>query len=249
MVGGKDHTTHCLVYSGLNDKQVWLIFFTIALLSCLIAVLAVAFAKWGNPGMVFFLSLFFVLVFVWLYRNTIIHKRWEEWSRKWNGNVKKGWRRISGSLRQFYIFCHDRATARIRVWIPIGVTSSLRHHFSILHFPFSISVKVISFVFNRKSIDIENLQITLLTLIWIRVYRVRIHNVRCNWADDISTLSVGSVPSSSYAEWTLYSKCDQVDHGAILMKIYKSNKEYKMNFNVIIKVRIVVCLNAFISPF
>lgn len=75
MVGGKDHTTHHLVYSGLNDRQVWLVFFTIALLSCLISILAVAFAKWGNPWMASFLTLFFVVVFFWLYRNTIVHKK------------------------------------------------------------------------------------------------------------------------------------------------------------------------------
>ncbi|ASS47431.1 MAG: hypothetical protein A3D31_16450 [Candidatus Fluviicola riflensis] len=75
MVGGKDHTTHHLVYSGLNDKQVWYVFLTIASLSALIAVLALTFAKWGNPWMGAFLSLFFLIVFGWLYRNTIVHKK------------------------------------------------------------------------------------------------------------------------------------------------------------------------------
>lgn len=75
MVGGKDHTTHHLVYSGLNDKQVWYVFLTIAVLASLIAILAIAFAKTGNPWMAAFLSLFFVVIFFWLYRNTIIHKR------------------------------------------------------------------------------------------------------------------------------------------------------------------------------
>lgn len=75
MVGGKDHTTHHLVYSGLKDKQVWYVFLTIASLSSLIAILAITFAKWGNPWMGAFLCLFFVAVFIWLYRNTIVHKR------------------------------------------------------------------------------------------------------------------------------------------------------------------------------
>lgn len=75
MVGGKDHTTHHLVYSGMNDRQVWYVFLAIALLSCLIAVLAITFAKWGNPWMSVFLSIFFFVVFGWLYRNTIVHKR------------------------------------------------------------------------------------------------------------------------------------------------------------------------------
>lgn len=75
MVGGKDHTTHHLVYSGLNDKQVWYVFLAIASLSAVIAVLAITFAKWGNPWMAAFLALFFAIVFFWLYRNTIVHKR------------------------------------------------------------------------------------------------------------------------------------------------------------------------------
>lgn len=75
MVGGKDHTTHHLVYSGLNDRQVWLVFLAIACISSLLALLAVAFAKWGNPWMACFLTLYFFAVFIWLYRNTIIHKR------------------------------------------------------------------------------------------------------------------------------------------------------------------------------
>jgi UDP-GlcNAc:undecaprenyl-phosphate GlcNAc-1-phosphate transferase len=75
MVGGKDHTTHHLVYAGLKDRQVWYVFLAIATLSALIAVLAVAFAKTGDPWMSVFLSLFFFVVFFWLYRNTIVHKR------------------------------------------------------------------------------------------------------------------------------------------------------------------------------
>lgn len=75
MVGGKDHTTHHLVYSGMNDRQVWYIFLIVASLATLICLLAITFAKSGNPWMAAFLSLYFVAVFVWLYRNTIIHRR------------------------------------------------------------------------------------------------------------------------------------------------------------------------------
>ncbi|MCC6702294.1 MAG: undecaprenyl/decaprenyl-phosphate alpha-N-acetylglucosaminyl 1-phosphate transferase [Fluviicola sp.] len=75
MVGGKDHTTHHLVYAGLNDKQVWLVFLLIAFLSTIITILAIIFAKWGNPWMGVFLTLYFFVVFFILYRNTIIHKR------------------------------------------------------------------------------------------------------------------------------------------------------------------------------
>jgi UDP-GlcNAc:undecaprenyl-phosphate GlcNAc-1-phosphate transferase len=75
MVGGKDHTTHHLVYSGLKDRQVWYVFLVISSLSALIAVLSITFAKWGNPWMAAFLTLYFAVVFFWLYRNTIIHRR------------------------------------------------------------------------------------------------------------------------------------------------------------------------------
>jgi UDP-GlcNAc:undecaprenyl-phosphate/decaprenyl-phosphate GlcNAc-1-phosphate transferase len=74
MVGGKDHTTHHLVYSGLNDRQVWYVFVVISVLSSLIAVLSITFAKWGNPWMAAFLTLYFVIVFFLLYRNTVIHR-------------------------------------------------------------------------------------------------------------------------------------------------------------------------------
>ncbi|MNJ88762.1 putative undecaprenyl-phosphate N-acetylglucosaminyl 1-phosphate transferase [compost metagenome] len=75
MVGGKDHTTHHLVYSGLNDKQVWIVFLGIGLMATLVTILAVVFAKMGNPWMAFFLTSYFFAVFFVLYRNTIIHKK------------------------------------------------------------------------------------------------------------------------------------------------------------------------------
>lgn len=75
MVGGKDHTTHHLVYSGLNDRQVWIVFLGIGLVSTLITILAVVFAKMGNPWMSFFLTSYFFAVFFVLYRNTLIHKK------------------------------------------------------------------------------------------------------------------------------------------------------------------------------
>lgn len=75
MVGGKDHTTHHLVYSGLNDRQVWLVFLGIGLMATLVTILAVIFAKMGNPWMAFFLTSYFFAVFFVLYRNTLIHKK------------------------------------------------------------------------------------------------------------------------------------------------------------------------------
>lgn len=75
MVGGKDHTTHHLVYAGLNDKQVWIVFLCIGLVAMLATILSVIFAKWGNPWISFFLVSYFFAVFFVLYRNTLIHKK------------------------------------------------------------------------------------------------------------------------------------------------------------------------------
>lgn len=75
MVGGKDHTTHHLVYAGFSDRQVWLVFLGIGFLSSLIAILSLTFADMGNPGMSVFLTLYFFVVFFILYRNTLINKR------------------------------------------------------------------------------------------------------------------------------------------------------------------------------
>ncbi len=74
MVGGKDHTTHHLVYAGMNDKQVWYVFLIIGIFSTLTTILGVAFLKMGNPWMVLFLCSYFVIVFILLYRNTIRFK-------------------------------------------------------------------------------------------------------------------------------------------------------------------------------
>lgn len=75
MVGGKDHTTHHLVYSGLNDRQVWIVFLGIGFMATLVTILAVIFVKKGNPWMAFFLTSYFFTVFFVLYRNTLIHKK------------------------------------------------------------------------------------------------------------------------------------------------------------------------------
>jgi UDP-GlcNAc:undecaprenyl-phosphate/decaprenyl-phosphate GlcNAc-1-phosphate transferase len=75
MVGGKDHTTHHLVYSGFNDKQVWMVFLGIGLMATLITILSVIFAKMGNLWMTIFLTSYFFAVFLVLYRNTLIHKK------------------------------------------------------------------------------------------------------------------------------------------------------------------------------
>ena len=75
MVGGKDHTTHHLVYAGLNDKQVWYVFLGIGLGATLVTILAVTLTKYGNSNATLFLTLYFFVVFFILYRNTLVHKR------------------------------------------------------------------------------------------------------------------------------------------------------------------------------
>jgi len=71
MVGGKDHTTHHLVYAGLSDKNVWLVFVGIGFLASLISVVLVHFITMNTYLPVAFFVSYFVLVFFLLYRNTI----------------------------------------------------------------------------------------------------------------------------------------------------------------------------------
>lgn len=71
MEGGKDHTTHFLVYKGYSDFNVWVVFlllgifsFTFAIiLSYLVVGFSPLFALLGLP--------FFLIVFIPLYRNTL----------------------------------------------------------------------------------------------------------------------------------------------------------------------------------
>jgi UDP-GlcNAc:undecaprenyl-phosphate GlcNAc-1-phosphate transferase len=74
MVGGKDHTTHHLVYAGFTDKQVWIIFSIIGLFSFLLSVLIVYLTIHDViiPNLLF--VLFFIVVFGLLYRNTLKYK-------------------------------------------------------------------------------------------------------------------------------------------------------------------------------
>jgi UDP-GlcNAc:undecaprenyl-phosphate GlcNAc-1-phosphate transferase len=74
MVGGKDHTTHHLVYAGYSDIQVWYIFSLIGLLSFLFSVLIVYLTIHNILLPNLFFILFFILVFILLYRNTIKFK-------------------------------------------------------------------------------------------------------------------------------------------------------------------------------
>lgn len=71
MVGGKDHTTHHLVYAGYNDRQVWYVFLFIGALSFCLALALVNLIKLETFYPVVFGVVYFLFVFVILYRNTI----------------------------------------------------------------------------------------------------------------------------------------------------------------------------------
>jgi UDP-GlcNAc:undecaprenyl-phosphate GlcNAc-1-phosphate transferase len=71
MVGGKDHTTHHLVYKGFNDFKVWIIFLVLNFLSAILGIFVIyQIAKgqfeWSLIGIPYFL-----IVFYYLYRNTL----------------------------------------------------------------------------------------------------------------------------------------------------------------------------------
>lgn len=71
MVGGKDHTTHHLVYKGLNDFQVWLRFLFISILSFLISSILVFYLDGRSYFPTLIGATYFIVVFILLYRNTI----------------------------------------------------------------------------------------------------------------------------------------------------------------------------------
>lgn len=71
MVGGKDHTTHHLVYAGFKDRQVWYIFTIISVISSILAVLLVNFLKHDIILPITVSGIYFIIVFTLLYRTTI----------------------------------------------------------------------------------------------------------------------------------------------------------------------------------
>jgi UDP-GlcNAc:undecaprenyl-phosphate GlcNAc-1-phosphate transferase len=71
MVGGKDHTTHHLVYAGMNDRQVWYIFTLIGAVSVMLSLVLIVLVDKNIILPVAFLPLYFIIVFYLLYRNTI----------------------------------------------------------------------------------------------------------------------------------------------------------------------------------
>jgi UDP-GlcNAc:undecaprenyl-phosphate GlcNAc-1-phosphate transferase len=78
MLGGKDHTTHHLVYAGYNDKQVWIIFSGLGFVSFLLSVILIYLAINNTVHLTLLFLGYFVLVFLLLYRNTIKFPRPEE---------------------------------------------------------------------------------------------------------------------------------------------------------------------------
>ena len=74
MVGGKDHTTHHLVYAGLSDRKVWYVFLVIGAIACLLSVAMVNLVKLDTDLPVVFFISYFIFVFVLMYRNTIKYK-------------------------------------------------------------------------------------------------------------------------------------------------------------------------------
>ena len=71
MVGGKDHTTHHLVYAGLNDIQVWYVFLALGIGSTLLSVIMIYLIDLGIILPIAFFSIYFLATFYFLYRITL----------------------------------------------------------------------------------------------------------------------------------------------------------------------------------
>lgn len=71
MLGGKDHTTHHLVYRGFTDYKVWIIFVIISLFSFAYAIVLSVLVIKGHYFFSVLGGLFFLLVFIPLYRTTL----------------------------------------------------------------------------------------------------------------------------------------------------------------------------------
>ncbi len=78
MVGGKDHTTHHLVYAGLSDRQVWYVFLLIGFLSFVLSILIIYLVRHNFIKIIPLFLIFFILVFGVLYRNTQLFKEFKK---------------------------------------------------------------------------------------------------------------------------------------------------------------------------
>lgn len=74
MVGGKDHTTHHLVYAGFKDRQVWMIFSFLGFGSFVLSVGIIYLVLMSFLKVTILFLLYFLVVFGVLYRNTIKYK-------------------------------------------------------------------------------------------------------------------------------------------------------------------------------
>jgi UDP-GlcNAc:undecaprenyl-phosphate GlcNAc-1-phosphate transferase len=71
MVGGKDHTTHHLVYAGLTDIQVWYVFLALGIGATLLSLSMIYLIDSGIILPIAFFSIYFLVTFYFLYRNTL----------------------------------------------------------------------------------------------------------------------------------------------------------------------------------
>lgn len=74
MVGGKDHTTHHLVYKGLSDFSVWVVFLAISAVSLAIGLTILYFIQIELIYLTIIGVIYFIFVFFLLYRNTLKYK-------------------------------------------------------------------------------------------------------------------------------------------------------------------------------
>lgn len=74
MVGGKDHTTHHLVYRGYSERKVLITFFIISFISAVLAITMVYLLSQKIGWSVGLISVFFFVIFCSLFYNTIKHK-------------------------------------------------------------------------------------------------------------------------------------------------------------------------------
>jgi len=71
MVGGKDHTTHHLVYAGLTDRKVWYVFVAIGLVASILTIAMINLIKLDTIIPPIFFASYSLFVFILLYRNTL----------------------------------------------------------------------------------------------------------------------------------------------------------------------------------
>jgi UDP-GlcNAc:undecaprenyl-phosphate GlcNAc-1-phosphate transferase len=71
-IGGKDHTTHHLFFKGITEKRIAILFFLLTSVGCMIAYNLIL--SFSHTLLYLGLS-FVVIVFLFLYLNTIIKKR------------------------------------------------------------------------------------------------------------------------------------------------------------------------------